>query len=63
METIQQIIQRLHHLPWPLQEVQVSRLQTDYNLGGISLIRPPDLIHYSRGVKVLAWKREPVAQQ
>lgn len=50
-----------HHLPWPLQQVQVNHLQTDYTLGGISLSRPPDAVHYSPGVQVIAWQREAIA--
>lgn len=50
----------IHHRPWPLQEVQVNQLHTGYRFGKISLDRSPDRIHYSPGVKVIAWKRERV---
>lgn len=53
----------IHHRPWSLQTVQISRLQTNYTLGGISLSHPPDLVHYSPGVKVIAWKRELMIQE
>jgi len=51
-------VYEIHHLPWELQEVQVSDLHTNYQLGSIDLNREPDLIHYSPGVKVIAWKKE-----
>lgn len=48
----------IHHLPWELQEVHVSDLHTNYQIGSIDLNRKPDLIHYSKGVDVIAWKKE-----
>lgn len=48
----------LHHPEWPLFEVELKKLKTEYHFGNISLDTPPDLAHYSNGVEVLAWKRE-----
>jgi uncharacterized protein YqjF (DUF2071 family) len=52
----------IHHLPWPLEQVTLANLQTAYKAGGIDLARrKPDLVHYSPGVKVLAWKATVVS--
>lgn len=51
---------QIHHHPWPLQEVTIIQLQSDYRIGHISLNHPPDLAHYSPGVPVIAWKKEPI---
>jgi uncharacterized protein YqjF (DUF2071 family) len=48
----------IHHLPWELQEVEVSEIHTNYQIGSIDLNRKPNLIHYSKGVNVIAWKKE-----
>lgn len=48
----------IHHLPWNLKDVTVSGLITEYKIGNISLHTKPDIIHYSDGVKVVAWDRE-----
>jgi len=46
----------IHHLPWPLQEVALERLELHYQVGGLDISeRAPDLVHYALGVKVLAW--------
>jgi uncharacterized protein len=49
-----------HHKPWALNDVNISNLNTQYKIGNISLHRKPDLAHFSPGVKVVAWRREPV---
>ena len=46
-----------HHRPWALNDVNILDLKTDYKIGSIFLERRPDLVHYSFGTKVLAWKR------
>ena len=48
----------IHHLPWELQEVRISDIHTNYQIGSIDLNRKPDLIHYSKGIDVIAWKKE-----
>lgn len=50
----------IHHEPWSLHKVDMIYLETDYHFGNISLDRQPDLIHYSPGVKVLAWPRQKI---
>ncbi|PSK93958.1 YqjF family protein [Taibaiella chishuiensis] len=53
----------IHHEPWPLQEVQLEQLETHYRVGSFDLAgRKPDLLHYSPGIKVLAWHKTLVLQ-
>ncbi len=51
----------IHHKPWDLKAVEVSRLNTGYAVGSIQLAeRQPDLVHYSEGVQVLAWRAQQI---
>jgi uncharacterized protein YqjF (DUF2071 family) len=50
----------VQHLPWNLYHVKTIQLKTSYHIRGISLDRSPDLVHYSEGVQVLAWKRKEI---
>lgn len=50
----------IQHLPWNLYQVSLQHLVTDYTIAGIKLDRPPELVHYSGGVKVLAWKADKI---
>ncbi len=52
----------IHHLPWELKSVHLSDLQTRYQLGELSIRRPPDSIHYSPGVQVIAWSKENITR-
>lgn len=48
----------IHHLPWPLRKVTINKLDVRYRLGAMDLYElPPDLIHYSEGVQVIAWDK------
>jgi uncharacterized protein YqjF (DUF2071 family) len=47
-----------HHKPWDLNAVKISNLKTNYTIGNISLDKKPDIAHFSKGVKVVAWSRE-----
>lgn len=49
-----------HHLPWKLDKLWISELETHYQIGSIDLSRLPDKMHYSKGVQVIAWRRERV---
>lgn len=51
-------VYEVHHLPWELQEVHITELRTHYRIGEIDLNRAPDLVHYSKGVNVIAWNKE-----
>jgi uncharacterized protein len=50
-------IYEIHHLPWELQKVEIEEVQTNYQIGKIDLNGKPNRIHYSPGVKVIAWKK------
>jgi uncharacterized protein YqjF (DUF2071 family) len=48
----------IHHETWPLLEVSLTKLEVQYRIGSFDLsVRPPDLVHYSTGVRVLAWNK------
>ena len=48
----------IHHKEWELKNVSIKNLHLSYKIGDINLSnKPPDLAHYSDGVKVVAWKR------
>lgn len=49
---------QIHHQPWPLFRTHFSELDVDYRIGDISLNHAPDFVHFSSGVKVVAWGRE-----
>ena len=48
----------IQHKSWKIFQVEILELTTDYKFGNIKLNRKPDLIHYSNGVKVVAWNKE-----
>jgi hypothetical protein len=50
----------IQHKPWKLFQAETIALTTNYTFGNITLNRKPDLIHYSKGVKVLAWDKEKI---
>ncbi len=56
-------IYEIHHLPWELQQVKVEEIHTNYRLGKMDLNTKPDLVHYSPGVKVIAWRKEKLDTQ
>lgn len=51
----------IHHVAWPLQAVTIHKLTLQYQIGHfwVNSNTPPLLSHYSEGVKVVAWSREP----
>ncbi|BAV09468.1 hypothetical protein SAMN05421788_101903 [Filimonas lacunae] len=50
----------VHHAPWPLHHITLKDLSLQYKAGHLSVTpdTPPALIHYSPGVKVVAWNKE-----
>lgn len=51
----------IHHPEWKLKNLNISRLNLEYKIGNINFSsKKPDLVHYSEGVKVLAWNKEKV---
>jgi uncharacterized protein YqjF (DUF2071 family) len=47
----------IHHREWELRDAEMKQLNFQYRIGDFELNASPDLIHYSNGVQVLAWKR------
>ncbi|MBA3706181.1 MAG: DUF2071 domain-containing protein, partial [Bacteroidetes bacterium] len=47
----------IHHREWQIRNVDIKRLNVKYKIGDINLTNKPDLVHYSDGVKVIAWER------
>lgn len=48
----------IHHLPWEINHLKINTLTTNYFLKNINLNKKPDLVHYSKGVQVIAWNKE-----
>ncbi|WP_353195195.1 DUF2071 domain-containing protein [Parapedobacter defluvii] len=47
----------IHHKEWEIKRVELKRLNLNCKIGAFGLTDKPDLMHYSNGVKVVAWKR------
>jgi uncharacterized protein YqjF (DUF2071 family) len=48
----------IHHKEWELKNVRIKNTELQYRIGNFNMFeKPPNLTHYSDGVKVLAWKR------
>ncbi len=48
----------IHHKEWELKNVVLNKINLKYQVGDINLNdKQPDLMHYSDGVKVIAWKK------
>lgn len=48
----------IHHLEWPLAELEIKTQQLHYKVGDLNLGSiSPDSSHYSEGVQVLAWNK------
>ncbi|WP_343702902.1 DUF2071 domain-containing protein [Chitinophaga sp.] len=50
----------IHHREWGIKKVDMQRLDLGYRIGDISLTNSPDLMHYSEGVEVVAWKSKKI---
>ncbi len=48
----------IHHLEWPIFEVDLNDLIVNYPRFTNFISNEPDKIHYSTGVKVIAWGKE-----
>ncbi|MBK6265217.1 DUF2071 domain-containing protein [Marivirga sp. S37H4] len=48
----------IHHLEWPLKSLALENSDINYSRFGSLLNNTPDKMHYSEGVKVLAWGKE-----
>ncbi|WP_370477536.1 YqjF family protein [Tamlana flava] len=47
----------VHHLEWPLQDINLKKLDVNYPRFSDLMNNKPDKIHYSKGVQVLAWNK------
>lgn len=48
----------IHHLEWEIKALRLINPEVNYQIGDLKLKEKPDIVHYSKGVKVLAWPRE-----
>lgn len=52
----------IHHKEWELKKVTIQSLNVNYKINEIDLNnREPNLIHYSEGIKVIAWKIQKIS--
>jgi len=47
----------IHHLEWPTEGIEMKKLEVDYPRFGNLINNKPNLTHFSRGVKVIAWNK------
>lgn len=45
----------IHHAEWPISKINIEKLELNYSRFNELLTNNPDRVHYSPGVKVLAW--------
>ena len=45
----------IHHLEWPINDIKISSLEIEYPRFSVFINDKPDRVHYSDGIKVLAW--------
>ena len=50
----------IHHVEWPIQKLFLNQIEVNYNRFKSLINNTPDLMHYSKGVEVIAWGREEV---
>ncbi|RIV72590.1 YqjF family protein [Flagellimonas aequoris] len=50
----------IHHLEWPLSELKFQQFEVDYPRYKKLFQEGPELVHFSKGVQVLAWKMNKV---
>ena len=48
----------IHHLEWPMNTIDVELKNISYSRYNTLITNKPDKIHYSNGVKVIAWGKE-----
>ena len=47
----------IHHPEWPIQEIKITKLRINYPRFNDLVGHPPDRIHHSPGVNVVAWDK------
>ena len=49
----------IHHKEWEIKVLDLKKNSLDFNLNGINLTdKPPDISHYSDGIKVISWNKQ-----
>ena len=47
----------VHHVEWPLEQIDIKKLNIKYTKFNDLINNQPDRMHYSEGVKVLTWDK------
>ncbi len=47
----------VHHVEWPLEQIDIKQLHIEYPKFNHLINNQPDRMHYSEGVKVLTWDK------
>jgi len=50
----------IHHLEWPINEIELEKVELDYQRFGTLINNNPNKVQYSKGVKVLAWGKNKI---
>ncbi|WP_194768431.1 YqjF family protein [Tamlana sp. I1] len=50
----------IHHIEWPLNEISLKNLEVNYPRFNKLIKNKPNLMHYSKGVKVIAWGKNKI---
>ncbi|MCG9792922.1 DUF2071 domain-containing protein [Flavobacterium algicola] len=45
----------IHHLEWPISQIEVKKLEFNYPRFSKLIKEEPNIIQYSKGVKIIAW--------
>ncbi|MBO0324392.1 DUF2071 domain-containing protein [Muricauda sp. CAU 1633] len=45
----------IHHLQWPINEIDIKTLEMNYQRFGKLLGGNPNKVHFSKGIRVIAW--------
>ncbi len=48
----------VHHVEWPMQNINIKHLKIDYPRFNQFLNEKPDKVYYSSGVQVLTWNKK-----
>lgn len=51
----------VHHVEWPMQAINIKKLELEYPRFNPFINNKPDKIHYSKGVQVLTWDKRKFA--
>jgi len=48
----------IHHLEWPLNQIELQNCHINYSRFNKLTSDNPDIVHFSKGVKVIAWGKQ-----